>query len=800
VAPALWIFLTALAVRLVHVWQMRASPFFSVLLGDSRGYDEWARRIAGGEWIGTDVFYQAPLYPYLLGAIYAVAGRHLLLVRVVQAVIGAASCAFLALAAERLFERRAVGVAAGLMLALYAPAIFFDGLIQKSVLDVFFLCVALYLVAEITVRLKPDTTKTKDGGRGSVDGSGRLQPDRDPGSVRLQPDRRDDRDPGNVRRQSNRDPGSVRLQPNRDPGSVRLQPDRDPGSVRLQPDRDRWLWFALGLSMGALALTRENALVFIVVILGWAIVSSSPAPTTPRPASANRQPPIRRPLAPRLTRAALFAAGLAVVLVPVAARNAYVGGGFYVTTSQAGPNFYIGNNPQSDGTYQSLRFGRGAPEYERQDATELAEHALGRTLTPGEVSSYWIDKAMDFITSQPAAWLTLMARKTALLWNAGEMLDTESQEAHADYSWPLRILGVAGHFGVLVPLALLGVVVTWPRRRRLAILYALTLAYAASVVAFYVFARYRYPLVPLLMLFAGAGIAGARTWVATERRDRVAWTAAALAATIVFCNWPILSTTLMRAVTETNLAVGLQTEGRLDDAVNHYERAVALRPDYAPAYNNLGTALRAKGRLPDAVAAYQRAIGLRTEYPEAHYNLANALTDEGKPQEAAQHFRVALQAMPGSADVHNNLGIALADEGKRDDAITEFRAAVAADPASAKSHRNLADALSSVGRNDEALIEFRRAAQLAPADGAIRYDLGSFLMEIDRTEEAIVEFRAALKLSPRSVAAHNNLGIALATQGRMDEAIAHFRAALAIDPTFADAKKNLETALASQRR
>jgi len=477
-----------------------------------------------------------------------------------------------------------------------------------------------------------------------------------------------------------------------------------------------------------------------------------------------------------------------------------VGGGFYLTTAQFGPNFFIGNNPKSDGTYMSLRFGRGAPEYERQDATVLAELALGRTLTPGDVSSYWIDKAMDFITSQPAAWLTLMARKTALLWNAGEMLDTESQEAHADYSWPLRILGVAGHFGVLVPLALLGVVVTWPLRRRLAILYALTLAYASSVVAFYVFARYRYPLVPLLMLFAGAGIAGARAWVATERRDRVAWTAAALAATIVFCNWPILSTTLMRAVTETNLAVGLQTEGRLDDAVNHYERAVALRPDYAPAYNNLGTALRAKGRLPDAVAAYQRAIGLRTEYPEAHYNLANALTDEGKPKEAAQHFRVALQAMPGSADVHNNLGIALADEGKRDDAITEFRAAVAADPASAKSHRNLADALSSVGRNDEALIEFRRAAQLAPADGAIRYDLGSFLMEIDRTEEAIVEFRAALKLSPRSVAAHNNLGIALATQGRMDEAIAHFRAALAIDPTFADAKKNLETALASQRR
>ena len=169
-AWTLAIFATALAVRLVHVWQIRASPFFSVLMGDSHGYDDWAQRIAGGDWIGREVFYQAPLYPYLLGVIYAIGGRSLLLVRVIQAVIGSASCALLGLAASRLFSRRAIlrqaqdgpepgrraGVVAGLMLALYAPAIFFDGLLQKSVLDVFFICLALWLIARITVRLKPD--------------------------------------------------------------------------------------------------------------------------------------------------------------------------------------------------------------------------------------------------------------------------------------------------------------------------------------------------------------------------------------------------------------------------------------------------------------------------------------------------------------------------------------------------------------------------------------------------------------------------------------------------------------------
>jgi len=242
VPPAAWIFATALGVRLVHVWQMRATPFFSVLLGDSRGYDEWARRIAGGDWIGRDVFYQAPLYPYMLGVIYAIAGRHLLLVRIVQALIGSASCVLIALAAERLVSRRA-GIAAGVMLALYAPAIFFDGLIQKSVLDVFFLCVGLYLIAKIS------TSHV--------------------GSVRL---------PASAPTQSH---GST-ARPSRSTQREGRQPDGD----RRSANDHHVLWFTLGLSMGALALTRENALVFIVVIVAWALIFDYPAPMSSSPRSA----------------------------------------------------------------------------------------------------------------------------------------------------------------------------------------------------------------------------------------------------------------------------------------------------------------------------------------------------------------------------------------------------------------------------------------------------------------------------------------------------------------------------------
>ena len=182
------IFLVAFAVRLVHIWQIRPSPFFDVLLGDAHGYDEWARRLAAGDWLGTEVFYQAPLYPYFVGAVYAVFDRDLLILRVGQALIGSASCALLGLAGARLFSKP-VGLIAGLALALYAPAIFFDGLIQKSVLDMFFVCLSLWLLARILTG----------------------------------------------------------------------------ASTRVS-------WIGLGLAMGGLALTRENALVFIAVILAFAVV------------------------------------------------------------------------------------------------------------------------------------------------------------------------------------------------------------------------------------------------------------------------------------------------------------------------------------------------------------------------------------------------------------------------------------------------------------------------------------------------------------------------------------------------
>src|SRR3989442_3581319 len=139
-APAaLVIFAVAFTLRIVHIWQMRNAPFFTLLMGDARGYDEWAQRIAGGDWIGRDVFYQPPLYPYFLASIYWIAGRSPTLVRIAQAVIGSCSCVLIAAAARRLFSARA-GLLAGLMLARDAPGILFAQFRPQLVVGAFLVC------------------------------------------------------------------------------------------------------------------------------------------------------------------------------------------------------------------------------------------------------------------------------------------------------------------------------------------------------------------------------------------------------------------------------------------------------------------------------------------------------------------------------------------------------------------------------------------------------------------------------------------------------------------------------------
>jgi tetratricopeptide (TPR) repeat protein len=587
-----------------------------------------------------------------------------------------------------------------------------------------------------------------------------------------------------------------------------------------------WRWLGIGATLGALGLTRENALLFVPVLVGWIWLSTSGTERVGGGAvRRSRSKSTIEDRAPFSTtgkgvRTAALIAGVGIVLLPVGFRNLIVGGEFHLTTTQSGPNFFIGNNPQADGTYMPLRFGRGSPEFERQDATELAAKAAGRSLSPGEVSSYWIGRGIDFIRMRPAEWIALEGRKLWLLSNVTEVLDTESQESHEDDSLPLRLLAHVANFGVLLPLALLGMWLTWSERRMLWVFYALMGAYVVSLLAFYVVARYRLPLVPFLILFAAAGVIravekGRRTWGRTPVSYPAATTGDTngsnhpavwnlppfllLAAITFVCHWPAMSADSMRVVAYLNLGTAWQEAGRLDQAATAFSHALSIAPDYAPAHNGLGSVLRQSGRTHDAVRHLVDALRLRPDFDDARFNLANALSDDGRLDEAIEQYQALLPRRADAVDVHSNLAIALANRGRLDEAIDHFRSAATLGPGSAKAHYNFGHALLSQGNLDAATAELMRAVTLDPADPQLHYELGSAYLAQQRLSEAVEQFRETTRLAPRLGAGFNNLGIALGSLGRIDEAIAAFRQALQVDPGSTEAQANLTSALAVRR-
>jgi tetratricopeptide (TPR) repeat protein len=693
------IFLASLTVRLGHLHQIRQAPFFPLLMGDAQSYHAWAQRLAAGDWIGGEVFYQAPLYPYFLGLVYTLLGEGPAIVRLCQAVIGALACVCLAFAAWRLFSRPA-GIAAGLMLAFYAPAIFFDSLIQKSVLDTFLLCLALALLSGLIVH----------------------------------------------------------------------------------PARS-WLWLLVGVTLGCLTLSRENAVVFAAAVLLWLLTSRRYLPRE------------------RLSVAGYFLAGLAIVLLPVAARNKIVGGEFHLTTAQLGPNLYIGNNENASGAYQPLRFGRGDPAFERRDATELAERATGRRLTPAAVSRYWTWRALEYIWTQPADWLELMGRKIRLAFNAAEVADTEDQLSYADWSFVLRVASRVWHFGVLAPLAVFGIWAAWPRRSELALLYLLPAAYVLTLIAFFVMARYRYPLVPFLILLASAGVTSAgpmlRATAEPSRRRLLSGVAAALLFA-VFCNWPTYSMAEMRAITQSNVGTELQAQGKLDEAIALYRAALARDPDDVVTRSNLGTALAAQGRLDEAIAEYRTALNLAPHDADGHYNLGNAFMAQGKLADAASQFREALRIEPGLTEARINLGNALAAAGHAEEAADHYRRAIELNPDAVEAINNLGLVLAGQGRLDEAIAQFRRALAIDARFADAHSNLASTLKEAGALAEALSHFRRAVELLPESADARNDLGVMLAQQNQLDEAVEHFRQAIRLAPGHAEARRNLEMALEIQ--
>jgi serine/threonine-protein kinase len=240
-----------------------------------------------------------------------------------------------------------------------------------------------------------------------------------------------------------------------------------------------------------------------------------------------------------------------------------------------------------------------------------------------------------------------------------------------------------------------------------------------------------------------------------------------------------------------NLGLALRGQGRLEEAVAAYRKAVALAPGYALAHNNLGVALERQGHRDQALACYRTAIRLDPAYAQAHDNLGLALRARGEPEQAALAHRAALAHDPRSAEAHNNLGSCLSQLGRLDEAIACYRKAVRLRPGSAQLHNNLGVALDRQGRLDEAVLAYRRALRIEPSAARTYTNLGRCLWALGKADQALAAYRLAVRLQPGSAVALNTLGSALLACSRPHEAAAAYRHALCLRHDYAWALCNL---------
>ena len=281
-----------------------------------------------------------------------------------------------------------------------------------------------------------------------------------------------------------------------------------------------------------------------------------------------------------------------------------------------------------------------------------------------------------------------------------------------------------------------------------------------------------------------------------------------------------------------NLGSWMDSEGRIDEALTNYFKAVEMQPHYPDPLNNIGCILANRKQFADAIPYFEAALRSKPGFTSAHENLANSLREMKRFDEAIPHFLAVVKEKPDDTAALNSLANALASQGqyaeaiphyeaslrvkseqpgahyslgnalsrlrRNAEAIQQYRLAVEQKPDYAQAHNDLGIALAREGKPDEALLQLREAVRAEGNNPAFLLNLGKLLAARQSFDEAIPAYAEAVRLAPNNPDAHNALGSALAITGKLDPAIAQFQEALRLRPDNASAHFNLGRALAAQ--
>ena len=247
-----------------------------------------------------------------------------------------------------------------------------------------------------------------------------------------------------------------------------------------------------------------------------------------------------------------------------------------------------------------------------------------------------------------------------------------------------------------------------------------------------------------------------------------------------------------------NMGNAFKAQGELEKAIVAYNKALAINPNYASGYYNLGVVLTEQGKLEEAVETYKQALVINPAYVDAYYNLGNALKDQGKLEQAIGAYSKALAIKPDDADILNNLGITFKEQGKLEKAIETFNMAIAIRPDYVEAYNNIGLTIIDCGKPKQAIEAYNKALAIKPDYADAYNNMGNAFKAQGELEKAIVAYNKALAINPNYASGYYNLGVVLTEQGKLEEAVETYKQALVINPAYVDAYYNLGSALKDQ--